>query len=140
MTHSHAARLAACPRGSEQGARARTARLGPSGMRRHGDQRRQADVQLAEIAPALLLAVVAEQRAENEILLGAELADGPNGDPPRHGDELGIAEIEIDLQLVHRLPIIGNSVAIEAGLAPVGFGFVRRVPGSPPLPRDRVAP
>ena len=33
-----------------------------------------------------------------------------------------------------------RSVAIEAGLAPVGFGFVRRVPGSPPLPRDRVAP
>ncbi len=33
-----------------------------------------------------------------------------------------------------------RSVAIEAGRAPVGFGFVRRVPGSPPLPRDRVAP
>lgn len=31
-----------------------------------------------------------------------------NDDPPRHGDELGVAEIEIDLQLVHRLPIIGG--------------------------------
>jgi hypothetical protein len=27
-------------------------------MRRHGDQRRQADIQPAEIAPALLLAIV----------------------------------------------------------------------------------
>ena len=33
-----------------------------------------------------------------------------------------------------------RSVAIEAGPATVGFGFVRRVPGSPPLPRDRVLP
>ena len=60
------ARGAACrvPTGLRAGcarANARTARLGPSGMRRHGDQRRQADVQLAEIAPALLLAIVAEK-------------------------------------------------------------------------------
>ena len=33
-----------------------------------------------------------------------------------------------------------RSVAIEAGHSPVGFGFVRGVPGSPPLPRDRAAP
>jgi hypothetical protein len=49
---------------------------------------------LPEIAPALLLAIVAEQRAEDEIRLRAELADWPNDDPPRHGDELGVAEIE----------------------------------------------
>jgi hypothetical protein len=63
-------------------------------MRRHGDQRRQADIQSAEIAPALLLAIVAEQRAEDEIFHRAQLADWPNDDPPRHGDELAVAETE----------------------------------------------
>ena len=33
-----------------------------------------------------------------------------------------------------------RSVAIESGPATVGFGFVRRAPGSPPLPRDRALP
>lgn len=33
-----------------------------------------------------------------------------------------------------------RSVAIESGPAPVGFGFVRRAPGSQPLPRDRALP
>ena len=48
-----------------------------SRVRRNRDQRRQSHIQPAEIAPALLLAVIAQQGAEDEILLGAELVERP---------------------------------------------------------------
>jgi len=49
------------------------------------------------LRPALLLAVITKKRAEDEVLLGAELVERPHRNPLRHGDELRVAKKHIDL-------------------------------------------